>query len=138
MTYKSLFIDSDILLDLLLNREPFSHYVQLLLFESEKRNIKLYTSALVISNIHYVLSKYIGAASSKSRIKELIKVINVLSVENGIIALALDSYIADFEDAVQYLIAQRYNLDGIITRNIKDYKKSIIPILTASDFLKTL
>jgi predicted nucleic acid-binding protein len=138
MAYKHLFIDSDILLDTLLKREPFHSYAQILLWESEKKSIQLNTSALVISNVHYLLSKSIGSTLSKKKIKELIKVVKVLSVESDIIDLALDSDITDFEDAIQHLIAKRNHLDAIVTRNVKDYKRSDIPVLTAADFLNTL
>src|ERR1700749_3653453 len=99
MAYKRLFIDSDVLLDTLLKREPFHSYAQILLMECEKRNIQLNTSVLVIANVHYFLSKSIGAAASKKKIKELIKIVKVLSVENDIVDLALDSIFSDFEDA---------------------------------------
>ena len=138
MTYKTLFIDSDILLDLLLKREPFYLYTQALLFESNKRNIQLKTSALVISNVHYVLSKFNGSIISKKRLKELIQTIKVLSLESNIIDEALDSSFSDFEDAIQYLIAKRYNCDGIITRNTKDFKNSDIPVFKPEQFLRTL
>jgi len=138
MVYKHLFIDSDILLDTLLKREPFHTYAQILLMECAKRNIQLSTSVLVISNTHYILSKSIGVAASKKKIRELINIIKVLSVESDVINIALDSDFSDFEDAIQYLIAKRYNCDGIITRNTKDFKHSHIPVLKPEQFLNTL
>ena len=133
-----MFVDSDVLLDILLKRSPFYFYTQLLLLESDKKNIKLDTSALVISNIHYVLSRSIGAAASRKNIKELLKTIKILSVDNDIIGLALDSNIADFEDAIQSLIAERYKCDAIITRNIKDYRHANLPVFTPEQFLEIL
>ena len=138
MAYKRLFIDSDVLLDTFLKREPFHSYAQILLMECEKRNIQLSTSALVIANVYYFLSKSLGAATSKKKIQELIKIVKVLSVESDIIDFALDSGFSDFEDAIQYLIAKRYNCDGIITRNIKDYRNSDIPVFKPEQFLYTL
>jgi predicted nucleic acid-binding protein len=138
MAYKRLFIDSDILLDTLLKREPFHSYAQILLMECEKRNVQLNTSALVISNVHYVLSRSIGSPTSRNKIKELIKAVKVLSFENDIVDLALDSNFTDFEDAIQYLIAKRYNCEAIITRNVRDFKGSDVTVFTPEMFLKTL
>lgn len=138
MAYKRLFIDSDVLLDTLLKREPFHSYAQILLMECEKRNIQLSTSALVIANVHYFLSKSKGSATSKKKIQELIKIVKVLSVESDVIDFALDSGFSDFEDAIQYLIAKRYNCDGIITRNTKDFKNSDILVFKPEQFLYTL
>ncbi len=59
-------------------------------------------------------------------------------MESDIIDLAFDKAFSDFEDAIQYLVAKRYNCDEIITRNIKDYKQSDIPVLTPEQFLKKL
>ena len=138
MTYRHLFIDSDILLDMLLIREPFWGYTQLLLLESENLGIRLSTSVLVIANINYILEKKIGAPAAKSTIKTLVKRINILSFESDIIDLALNGKFNDLEDEIQYLIAKRHECDVIITRNIKDYKQSTIPVLTAEQFLNTI
>lgn len=136
MAYSHLFVDSNILLDLLLNRDPL--YTQILLYETEKRGLKLSTSALVIANIYYILSKAAGAANAKAQIGKLVNILNILPVEGEEITLALESNFKDFEDGVQYFVAKRHLCDVIITRNIKDYKNSEIPVLTAQDFLKTL
>jgi len=138
MTYKRLFVDSDILLDMLLSRNPHIVYTQIFLAESKKRNFILNTSTLVIANINYILAKKIGAIAAKENIKGLIKIVNVLPFETDIIDLALSSNIVYFEDAIQSFIAERYKCEAIITRNIKDYKESTLPVLTAEQFLMTL
>jgi predicted nucleic acid-binding protein len=138
MAYKHLFVDSDVLLDMLLTREPFSDYTQLLLLDSADRDIKLSTSALVIANINYILSKKVGALSAKTSIRKLIKLVNVLSFEDNVVEVALASSIGDFEDAIQSIIAERYHCEAIITRNTKHYKQSNLPVYTAEQYLNTL
>jgi len=138
MAYKHLFVDSDVLLDLALLREPFYPYIQLLLHEGEKQNVKLSTSGLIIANMNYILSKQLGAVTAREALKALRALVNVLSLDGEIIDLALTSNFTDFEDAIQYYIARKNNCDAIITRNIKDYKNSTIPVLTAEQFLNTL
>lgn len=138
MIYKRLFLDSDVLLDMFLKRESFFFYTQILLMESEKRKLELKTSSLVIANINYILRKQIGISTTKESIKKLAGSIDILPFEKDAIDFALASNIVDFEDAIQCFIAKKSNCDLIITRNIKDYKNSLIPVLTADQFLRTL
>jgi len=138
MTYRHLFLDSDVLLDWLLKSEPFSSYTQTLINESISQNFNVSTSTLVIANINFILSNRTSVSNARQNIKRLVNLVNILPFEADIINLAMASSFADFEDSIQYHIAQKYNCDVIITRNIKDYKKSTIPVLTAEQFLRIL
>ncbi|MBB3055414.1 putative nucleic acid-binding protein [Mucilaginibacter gotjawali] len=106
--------------------------------ECFKNDIVLNTSALIIANIYYLLSRQIGAKASRKKIADLIKAVKILPLEGDIVDIALASDFPDFEDAMQFFIAERYHCDAIITRNIKDYKHSTIPVLTAEQFLRKL
>jgi len=138
MAFKQLFVDSDVLLDLLLNRDPFYFHSEILIMECFRNDIILNTSALIIANINYILSRQFGSKNSRKKIFDLIKAVKVLPLETDIVEMALASDFSDFEDAIQCFIADRYQCDAIITRNIKDYKNSTIPVLTAEQFLNTL
>jgi predicted nucleic acid-binding protein len=138
MAYNKLFIDSDILLDLLLERRPFDKFTELLLEESRKNRLDTYTSALILANIHYIISKRFDKNIAKKQLRLLVGMIKTLPLEPDDIANALNSEHSDFEDTVQFYIAQKNNCDLIISRNIKHYKKFDIPVLTAADFLNTL
>lgn len=136
MAYKHLYVDSDVLLDMLLERDPFFGYTQILLNQSKLKQVRLSTSTLVIANIHYIASRKLGANISKENIKRLLKLIDILPFESDIINKALDSNFTDFEDAIQSLIAEKYNCEAIITRNVKDYKQSNLPVYTTEQYLK--
>jgi len=138
MTYKKAFVDSDVLLDLLLKREPFFPFSQTLLTKSKNKIININTSSLVIANIHYILARHIGKELAKESVRAIIDKVNVLPFEVDSINLAINSEFTDFEDAVQHYIAQKNQCDAIISRNIKHYKKSHLPVLTTEQFLKTL
>jgi predicted nucleic acid-binding protein len=138
MAYKHLFLDSDVLLDWLLNERPFSLFTEGLLAESRIQNLKVSTSVLIIANINFILGKKTNSSTAKKGIQTLVNALNILPFESDMIQLALNSNFGDFEDSIQYNIAERYNCDAIITRNIKDYKHSTIPVLTAEQFLRTL
>ena len=138
MAYNQPFVDSDILLDMLLKREPFDFYTKILLLENERGRFKLHTSCLIIANIHYILSKKAGVQASKDSIKKLMSSMVTLPFENDVLNAALLGNVTDLEDAIQISIAEKFKCDAILTRNIKDYKKSTIPVLTAGQFLRTL
>ena len=139
MAFKSLFVDSDVILDLFLERQPFYKFSQTLLNSLNQENYQLYTSALIIANVHYFLSKSLSDKSmAKQKIKLLTHFINILSVGIEDIQAAINSTGNDFEDSIQIHIAQKHNCNAIITRNVKDYKHSTIPVLTAEQFLQTL
>ncbi|MFD2873550.1 PIN domain-containing protein [Mucilaginibacter ximonensis] len=138
MAYKHLFIDSDVILDMLVDRQPFSIYAEMLLAERKLNGVTLNTSALIIANINYILTKTIGKQGAKDGVKQILKLLEVLPFEKEDIESAINGSFADFEDAIENHIAVKHNAEAIITRNIKDYKQATIPVLTAEQFLRTL
>ena len=130
------FVDSDSMLDLLDEKHPYSEDAGRLFSRADQKRLKLMVSSLSFSNIHYVLRKrYAGDESRKllSRFKVLVQ---VLAVDDKIIELALSSSFGDFEDAIQYYTAIENKASVIITRNLKDYKFSSIPVMTAESYMK--
>ncbi len=138
MTYKNIFIDSDILLDLLLVRKPFDKFSELLLQLGKNRQLNLFTSTLILANIYYLLAKNLNKNIAKDQLKILSGIIKMLPFEPENIEMALNSEHVDFEDTVQFFIAQKHKCDLIISRNIKHYKKFSLPVLTAEQFLNIL
>lgn len=138
MAHNKLFVDSDVILDMVLKRYPFYAHSVILFVEAKSRNIDIYTSTLVIANINYLISKQAGKSAALEAIRNLVQDVKLLPFEADIIASALKEPSSDFEDTIQQLIANKYNCDYIITRNLKDYQQSTIPVLTAEQFLRTL
>jgi len=100
--------------------------------------VRGFTSAFSYSNLYYVLSKYASHKKVITMLKELSELAGILKVDDDIIKSSLASDFKDFEDAIQYYTAQGYKrIDVIITRNIRDYKKSSLPVMTPETFLKT-
>ncbi|WP_295672343.1 PIN domain-containing protein [uncultured Mucilaginibacter sp.] len=135
---RSVFIDSDILLDLILKRYPFYEWALGLFFLIDEKEYSGCTSVHSLLNVHYIAKKSVGEKSARASIRLLSNKINIISEGLSIIEKALDSNIVNFEDAVQHCAAVSANANFIITRNTKDYKKSTIPVLTAEQFLRTL
>lgn len=135
----NVFIDTDVIIDFLADREPFSREAALLFSLSERKKIKAFTSALTYSNLYYVLRKFETHTRVVSKLKDLTGFVYILKVDEQVVRNAMQSGFSDFEDGLQYYCALDYkNIDVIITRNIKDYKESIIPVMTAGDFSKTI
>lgn len=136
MTFK-IFVDSDTLLDFLVDRIPFADYSQSLLNKGKQKSLMLCTSTLVLANIHYIISKTINKQAALSSIKYLIEIMEVLPFEGSHINSAITGEHADFEDSIQYYIAKQNTCKVVISRNIKHYKKFDIPVQTAEQFLRT-
>jgi predicted nucleic acid-binding protein len=133
-----IFSDTDIILDVITGRMPFSVEASSLFTLIEEEQIKSSTSSLSFSNIYYVLRKYATHQRVVSRLKELSELLHILSVDDTIIKNALQSGFKDFEDAIQYQTAlTNPDIELIVTRNIKDYKRAELPVMTPGTFLKT-
>ena len=135
---KKLFIDTNIIIDLLSRREPFYGESAELFSLADQKNIELYISSLTIANISYILLRQLNSSKVKEILRKLRLIVNILPLDDKIIGVALnDNSFNDFEDGLQYFTAMENNQDLIITRNLKDFKASKIPVMTARQFLET-
>ena len=130
-----LFIDSDIILDLLIKRNEYESSA-LLFTQIDKKEVKGYTSPIVLANVHYIMTKYGGKDKSIQNLRNLRKILSILTLDEKIIDEALYTEAPDFEDSIQYIVSAKNEIDFIITRNLKDYKGSNVPVLTATEFLE--
>lgn len=136
---KKLFIDTNILIDLLSRREPFFEDAAALFSMADKKEFELSVSSLTIANTGYVLLKQMKTNEAKSVLRKLRLILNVLPMDDKIIDLALnDNTFTDFEDGIQYFTAIENEQDVIITRNLKDFRNSKLPALTAKQFIESL
>ena len=132
-------IDSDIILDSLLDRQPFSNNSSKILSLCEKQKIKGFITGVMIANIYYLLKKEHDSHRILAAIKRLLTFLDILVIDKKMILAAIDSEFVDFEDAIQNFSAENNgSITAIITRNIKDYKKSKLSVLTPEMFLSTL
>lgn len=133
---EKVFVDTDIVLDLLSNREPFYIHSANLFSAADKKEIKLYVSSLSFANLNYILSKQYSADQSRKKLLKFKTLVTVLSVTDKVIEHSLSSDFKDFEDGIQYFTATENNIKTLLTRNLKDYKSAQISVLTAEQFLK--
>ena len=133
---EKVFVDTDIILDLLSNRQPFYIHSANLFSAADKNEIKLYVSSLSFANLNYILSKQYSADQARKKLLKFKTLVTILSVTDKVIELALSSEFKDFEDGIQYFTAIENNIKIVLTRNLKDYKSAQISVLTAEQFLK--
>lgn len=135
---ENVLIDTDVLLDFFLDREPFSHNAARILSLCEKKEIWGFETPVIISNVYYLLSQKGKKEKVLDKLKDLLLIIDILIIDKKSILVALNSEFKDFEDAMQNYAAElNGNIDLIITRNTKDYKKSQLAVLHPEEFLKS-
>jgi len=130
------FVDTDIILDLLAGREPYYQYAAKLFSMADSGKIEICVSSLTFSNLNYILSKQFSVAQARKKLLTFKTLVTVLSVNEKVVDLALNADFKDFEDALQYFTATEFKVTTLLTSNLKDYKKAEIAVLSAEQYLK--
>lgn len=134
-----IFIDTDVIIDVLIDRQPHAKAATQIFDLAERKKLDLYTSSLCLNNVHYITKKILGDKRARVVIGDLIEIINVLSVSKSDILNAVNSNFRDFEDAIQHSVALTdNNIKSILTRNIKDYTKAKIAVFTPEMLIQIL
>jgi predicted nucleic acid-binding protein len=134
---KQILLDTNIALDLLARRIPFYNDAAALFTLADKKIISLSISALSLANIHYIITKLKPEQETRKILRNLVILLQVLSLDDKILDLALNSDFNDFEDAIQYFTAIENDQDLIVTRNMSGFRKSKIPVMTAREFMES-
>ena len=132
---ENVFVDTNIVIDLLQKRDEFYKEAQELFTLADRKKVKLYISALTFANTYYILSRFYSSDEAKKILSKFKVLIEVLPTTDKIIELALASDFKDFEDAIQFYTALESSLEAIITRNKKDFKNNLIPVFSAKEYL---
>lgn len=136
---QKLYLDINIVIDLLAVRHPFYESISKLIVLGESGNIKLITGSYTYPTIYYVLSKSKPNFKDKiiKQLRTLRTVVKTSDLTDEIIERGLNSEFNDFEDALQYYSALAAGCDVIITRNAKDFINSNLPVMTADEYLNS-
>ncbi len=133
---KHLFLDTNVLIDFLADRKPFSLEAAKLFNYSFKKKVTIYVAAVSYNNIYYILRQSCSHSETIKILSQLEEWTETIDVSKDVIKKALDSSFKDFEDAIQYNCAKTLNkIDCIVTRDTKDFKSSSIPTLTPKEAL---
>ncbi len=135
---KQVLFDSDVLLDILAQRQPFVIASAQALNTVMKKQVQGFVSGHAVTNIFYILRRQIGSEAARKLIENLLQHIQIASVTNQVIHQALQSPIKDFEDAVTSAAAMSAGLEIIVTRNKTDFVASLVPAMLPEELLKML
>jgi predicted nucleic acid-binding protein len=135
---KKLFLDTNIMLDFLGERDPFYLPSAQLATLADHKKVKLIASPISFATVNYFLAKSEGISNAKEKLRKFKILCEIASLNESIVEKALHSDFEDFEDALQYFCALDAKCDIIITRNPKDFKHSLLPILSAEEYLKSV
>ena len=130
--------DTNVILDVLLDREPFSTQSAEMLSKAETGELSGYVCATTITTIFYLCRKAVGKDKASQHIHILLSILEVAPVNRRVIEAALDANFSDFEDAVLSESAVLISANAIVTRNQKDFSNSSIPIYTPEGLLNLL
>jgi len=130
--------DTNVILDVLLDREPFSLPAAKLFSLVEAGGISGYVCATTVTTIYYLARKVIGTQAAVEEINKLMKLFEIAPVNRAVLDAAISSGFKDFEDAVVYEAAVYKEAQGIVTRDLDGFKKSKINIYSPEELLLML
>jgi predicted nucleic acid-binding protein len=131
---RKIFVDTNILVDLIADRKPFSKYAIEIFNTAETKKIKLFTSSHSLATTYYLLKKYVDDKTLREVLLGLIEYVTIIPVDSAILTKGLRSKHKDFEDSIQIFCATTIEkIDCIVTRNVKDYKGSELPVLAPEE-----
>lgn len=133
-----LFIDTNVMLDFLGEREPFYIASAKIATLADKGKIEMVASALSYATVSYFLTKFEGIEKTKDKLRKFKIISKICELDSKIIEKGLNSNFSDYEDSLQYFSALRTDCDILITRNAKDFKLASISVMTPDEFLNSL
>ena len=131
-------IDTDVVLDLLLKRQPFFADAFALWQAADQGRFERYVSAITPINVFYIARKANGVAAARRVLAELLAAVRIAPADATILQAAIVSTLTDFEDAVQVASALALGLDAIVTRNLTDFAGAALPVYAPADLLSRL
>ena len=132
-------IDTDVILDFFFDRQPFAEYASQVIGLCESDKIKGFVTPVIYSNVYYLLRQTASHDKVIENLKQLLMITDVLLMDKEVVINALNSGFKDFEDGLQNFAAMKNGeIDVILTRNLKDFNKSEIGVLTPESYIKSI
>jgi len=133
---KTVFIDSDVILDFLAERQPHYSAAAELFQQVQQDMLQAVTTPIVYANLFYLLERHGTRERAHRLLRKLRQLVGVIPVDQRTVDAALTSDFADFEDALQYYAAVSSGAEALLTRNLKDYSAAIdLAVCTPAEFL---
>jgi predicted nucleic acid-binding protein len=130
--------DTNVVLDVMLDRVPFAEPASELMSLVESKKISGLLCATTVTTIHYLSTRVLGSAKAQNQIRDLAMLFEIAPVNRTVIEHALVSKFSDFEDAVLYQAARHAGAKAIVTRDLKGFKESELPVYSPDEMLTAL
>ncbi len=130
------FLDTNIVIDFPGERKPFYEAAARVMTLADRKEIKLFTTPSSIVNACYILSRYENNRAALIKIRKFKLLCDIAVTDSEVIEKAINGDFKDFEDTIQYFSAVASACDIILTRNEKDFKNALIPVMNAESYLK--
>ena len=131
----NVFLDTNVLMDVLLERRPFVAESRKVWFLAERGKVAGLVSALSFPNIYYVVRKMLGGDTAASMMTLLRDTFTAVPLDEQVLNQAIDAKFSDFEDAIQYYSALRADAECLLTRNVNHFPDSGLRVLSPDEFL---
>ncbi|MCD9853510.1 PIN domain-containing protein [Epilithonimonas sp. JDS] len=134
---QKLFLDTNIIIDFLGEREGFYEPAAKLMTLADQKKIQILISPTSVTTAYYILSKFENSKVALEKIRKFKLLCDISLMDNEVVEKAVNSNFKDFEDGMQYFSALASNCNVIVTRNEKDFKNALIPVINAESYLQT-
>ena len=131
-------LDTNIVLDHLLERKSFCLAATRIFSETERGRLTSFISGTTVTTVHYIVTKALGVKGSHSAIKELLTLFEVAPITRAVLTSALLLNFSDYEDAVVHEAAVHAGVQAIITRDIKDFRHASVAVYSSDEFVMSL
>ncbi len=130
--------DTNVVLDLLLDREPWAVTAAQLFSRVERGSLEGYLCATTVTTVHYLATKAVGSKQARAEIRKLLALCAVAPVDQRVLQRAVELDFSDFEDAVIHEAARRMSVEVVVTRDLQGFKKATITILSPEECARVL
>lgn len=130
--------DTNIILDVLFDREPFSDTAAILMSEVERSRLKAFLCATSVTTLYYLIQKAIGRKKAEKAVGNLLELFQISPVNKAILEKALISPFNDYEDAVIYESAQKAGVGSIVSRDVQGFKNAEIHVYSPEELIHRL
>lgn len=135
---KKIFIDTNILLDVILRRADFYQQAAAIWADCESRKVQGYVSAISLNNMHYIMRKMVTPDVALEYVRLVLNVFSIVPLDESILRLAVDLPQKDFEDAIQTFSAVQIKADCIVTRDKSHFSGNYMPVITPAEYADLL
>ena len=135
---RKIFIDTNILLDVILHRADFYKQAAMIWADCESRKVQGYVSAISLNNMHYIMRKMVAPAVALEYVRLVLNVFSIVPLDESILRLAVDLPQKDFEDAIQTFSAVQIKADCIVTRDKSHFSGNYMPVITPAEYADLL